>query len=258
MEKEIIIDGLKLRYEDCGKADGKPILMMHGWGCDHTTLAWIRDSLTDGMRVINIDLPGHGQSDEPPTVWGTEDFAHFIEKLISRLGLKNPTVLGHSFGGRVGILFASKNPISKLILVDAAGIKARKSLKKVVRIYSFKCLKKFLPIITGQKTAAKLIDKYRARFGSSDYANSSPKMRAVMSRCINEDLKYAMPSIQASTLLIWGENDTATPLSDAKTMKRLIPDAGLVNFPNSGHYSFLDNPGGFRAVIREFLKTELK
>ena len=78
-------------------------------------------------------------------------------------------------------------------------------------------------------------------------------MRAVMSICVNEDLKEFMPSIKAPTLLIWGENDTATPLSDAKTMERLIPDAGLVSFPDCGHYSFLDNPGQFRAVLQSFL-----
>ena len=83
-------------------------------------------------------------------------------------------------------------------------------------------------------------------------------MRAILSKCVNEDLKHVMPLIKAPTLLIWGENDTATPLSDAKTMEKLIPDAGLVSFPGCGHYSFLDNPIGYKAVIKEFLKNELK
>ena len=61
-----------------------------------------------------------------------------------------------------------------------------------------------------------------------------------------------MPAIKAPTLLIWGEDDTATPLADAETMKRLIPDAGLVSFPGCGHYSFLDNPFGFKAAVTSF------
>ncbi|MDE7369928.1 MAG: alpha/beta hydrolase, partial [Muribaculaceae bacterium] len=89
----------------------------------------------------------------------------------------------------------------------------------------------------------------------SDYRNSSPKMRAIMSKVVNEDLCHLMPEISAPTLLIWGENDTATPLSDAKKMERLIPDAGLVSFPGCGHYSFLDNPGQFAAVLNSFLKS---
>ena len=75
-----------------------------------------------------------------------------------------------------------------------------------------------------------------------------------MSKCVNEDLKHVMPKIKAPTLLVWGVEDTATPLSDAKIMEKLIPDAGLVAFDNCGHYSFLDNPIGFKAVIKSFFK----
>ena len=64
-----------------------------------------------------------------------------------------------------------------------------------------------------------------------------------------------MPLIKAPTLLIWGEDDTATPLRDAKKMERLIPGSGLVSFPGCGHYSFLDNAGQFAAVLQSFLKS---
>ena len=78
-------------------------------------------------------------------------------------------------------------------------------------------------------------------------------MRAVMSRVVNEDLTPLLPSIKAPSLLIWGEKDTATPLRDAKKMERMIPDAGLVSYPEAGHYSFLDRPGQTAAVIASFL-----
>lgn len=80
-------------------------------------------------------------------------------------------------------------------------------------------------------------------------------MRAIMSKVVNEDLCHLMPSIKAPTLLIWGENDTATPISDARKMEKLIPGAGLVSFPGCGHYSFLDNPVQFAAVLRSFLQS---
>ena len=78
-------------------------------------------------------------------------------------------------------------------------------------------------------------------------------MRRILSKVVNEDLSDRLSLIKAPTLLIWGENDTATPLKDAKKMEQLIPDAGLVSFPGCGHYSFLDNPGQFAAVLRSFL-----
>ena len=71
-------------------------------------------------------------------------------------------------------------------------------------------------------------------------------------------LCHLMPMIKCPTLLVWGENDTATPLADALKMERLIPDAGLVTFSGAGHYSFLDNPYQFAAVIRSFLSEEMK
>lgn len=255
MEKEINIDGMRIRYDECGRPDGAPVILMHGWGCDHSTVAFISNSLSDGLHIYNLDLPGHGQSDEPPTAWGVEDFTVMLEKFCKQLGIKSPTLIGHSFGGRVSLLFSSRNNTHKVILVDAAGIKPRRKLKYYLKVYSFKTAKRVLPLLG--KFGRDIIDKWRNKAGSADYRNSTPTMKAVMSRCVNEDLKHVMPSIKAPTLLVWGEDDTATPLSDAKTMERLIPDAGLVSFPGCGHYSFLDNPTGFRAVVREFMKKEL-
>ncbi len=78
-------------------------------------------------------------------------------------------------------------------------------------------------------------------------------MRAIMSRVVNEDLTDRLSLIKSPTLLIWGTEDTATPITDAKTMERLIPDAGLVAYEGAGHYSFLDRPAQTKAVIASFL-----
>ncbi|MDE5714441.1 MAG: alpha/beta hydrolase [Muribaculaceae bacterium] len=180
-----------------------------------------------------------------------------MEDFIKKEGLHTPVLIGHSFGGRIAILLSSRNEIGKIVLVDAAGIKPKRGLRYYWKVYSFKTIKKLLLLVLGNKKGGEIVEKMRGKKGSADYRNSSPMMRAVMSKCVNEDLKHVMPDIKASALLIWGENDTATPLSDAKTMEKLIPDAGLVSFPECGHYSFLDNPFGFRAVMKEFFKKEL-
>lgn len=258
MDKILNIEGLDIHFTDTGKPDGKPVILMHGYGCNVTTVKSVAAILEPGMRVINIDLPGHGQSEEPHEVWGVDDYTHLIEHLVRELKLKDVSLIGHSFGGRIGILYASRNEdINKLVLVDAAGIKPKRTIKYYLKVYFYKFIKRLLPVILGEKRGESLLEKYRGKAGSADYRNSSPVMRGIMSRCVNEDLKGYMPKINAPTLLIWGENDTATPLSDAKTMEKMIPDAGLVCFPGCGHYSFLDNPLGFRAVMREFFKKEL-
>ena len=228
---------------------------MHGWGCNSTTLASVEKVAEETHKVYNVDFPGFGKSQEPIEVWGVEEYTQMIEQLVKDEQIENPILLGHSFGGRVGILYASRNQVDKLILVDAAGVKPRRSLKYYIKVYSYKLGKKIMPLIYGKEGAQKRIDAMRAKRGSSDYNNASPMMRSILSKVVNEDLTHCMPQINVPTLLIWGENDTATPLSDAKIMERLIPNAGLVSFPGCGHYSFLDNPLQFAAVLRSFLKS---
>ena len=257
MKKVIEAQDVTFSYTVEG-AGSQAVILMHGWGCDHTTLASIERLLTDSFTVYNVDFPGFGDSTEPPVVWGMEQYTTLIERLVQVEHIDHPIMMGHSFGGRVGIVYASRNDVAKLVLIDAAGIKPRRTLKYYIKIYSYKMYKRLLPLVVGKQRADKIIDNYRKRVGSSDYNNASPMMRSIMSRVVNEDLRHLMPSIKCPTLLVWGENDTATPVADARVMERLIPEAGLALFKGAGHYSFLDNPYQFAAVIRSFLSEEMK
>jgi pimeloyl-ACP methyl ester carboxylesterase len=228
---------------------------MHGWGCQASTLAILEAVAAEQHTVYNFDLPGFGGSSEPETIWGVEEYTAMLEEFVSRLDISNPIILGHSFGGRIGILYASRNKVDKLILVDAAGVKPVRTLKYYVKVYTFKASKRFYQFVMGKERAEKRINAMRAKAGSSDYSNATPKMRAIMSKVVNQDLCKYMPAIESPTLLIWGEKDTATPMRDAHIMERLIPDAGLVSFSNAGHFSFLDNPHQTCAVLRSFINT---
>lgn len=254
MDKDIEIRGLRLHYTDSGSGP-RTLVLMHGWGCDHTTVASIeRTALEEGWRVVNVDFPGFGQSQEPVDVWGVEEYTRAIEELVRRLDIERPSLLGHSFGGRVGILYASRHPeVDRLILVDAAGIKPRRTFAYYRKVYTFKAMKWLMYLALGKKEAERRLDARRAKAGSSDYAQASPMMRRILSKVVNEDLTSELPKIKAPTLLVWGTADTATPVADAHRMEALIPDAGLVAFDGCGHYSFLDNPAGFKAVLKSFL-----
>jgi len=229
---------------------------MHGWGCNHTTVASIEAAaIAAGCRVINVDFPGFGDSQEPPEPWGVEQYTRQIEQLVSVESIERPTLIGHSFGGRVAILYGSRNDVDKIVLVDAAGVKPRRTFTYYRKVYTFKAMKHLSRLILGRRRAEALIERRRAAAGSSDYSQASPMMRRILSKVVNEDLRHVMSRIQAPTLLVWGENDTATPLRDARTMERLIPGAALVSFPGCGHYSFLDNPRQFAAVLQSFLRS---
>lgn len=256
MENRIEIDGVSLRYDREGNGP-RAVIVMHGWGCKASTVAVLADAASGyGTTVYNLDLPGFGGSSEPAEVWGIERYTALLEEFVRRLGLKDPVLIGHSFGGRMAILYASRNPVSKLILVDAAGIKPRRTMKYYIKVYSFKTVRRILPYLVGRMRADEIIERWRGKAGSSDYAAASPRMRAIMSRVVNEDLSDCLAKIKAPTLLIWGEKDTATPMRDARKMERLIPDAGLVSYPEAGHFSFLDRPGQTAAVIKSFITPD--
>lgn len=257
MEKDIVISGQRVHYDETGPVEGRPVVLMHGWGCNFSTVRSIASILETGMHVYNMDLPGHGKSPEPNTIWGVPEYTDMVKEFIDSLQLRDPVLIGHSFGGRIAIMLASQRPITKMLLVDAAGIKPKRPLKYYIKVYSFKTARHVLPVILGKGRTQRILDEWRGKAGSADYRQASPVMRQIMSKAINQDLTSLLPSIQASTLLIWGEKDTATPMRDARIMEKNIPDAGLVSFPDAGHYSFLDQPGQFRAVIREFFKKEL-
>lgn len=253
MKQSVEIDGLSVSYDETG--EGRPLILMHGWGCNHTTVASIAAIASETHKVYNVDLPGFGDTPEPPEVWNVERYTQLIESFTKKLGIVSPVLIGHSFGGRLSILFASRNKTDKVILVDAAGVKPKRSMKYYFKVYSFKAMRHLSEFFMGKERAKVFIERRRAKSGSADYAAASPMMRAILSKCVNDDLTDVMPDIKAPTLLIWGENDTATPMRDAKIMEQLIPDAGLVSFPGCGHYSFLDNPSGFAAVLRSFLRS---
>ena len=247
---EYIYKGRKVYYESEGA--GAPVLMLHGWGCDHSVFAPFVSTLSGSYRVVSIDFPGFGASEEPDDVWGVEEYTCFLEAFCSDIGLECPSLISHSFGGRVSILFASRRDVARMVLTDAAGIKPHHGPSYYVKVYSYKAVKWFLLSVLKRKD---LFEAYRKGKGSSDYASASPRMKAILSKVVGEDLKSVMPQIKAPTLLFWGTADTATPLSDALMMEKLIPDAGLVKVEGGSHFSFLEAPALYRSVLANFFKV---
>lgn len=102
-----------------------------------------------------------------------------------------------------------------------------------------------------------LVEDWKSRQGSADYRNASPLMKKALVMAVNEDLSDKLPLIREDTLLIWGDKDTATPLSDGQKMEREIPHAGLTVIPNTGHFSFLENQPLFFRILGSYLKGEV-
>lgn len=247
------INGISVSYTDVG--DGEPVVLLHGWGSSFTAFNYIINSFSDKFRMIAPDFPGFGNSEMIPDAWDVSDYVNFFVSFLEKLDIKNPVLVGHSFGGRVIIKSVGSGLVNpkKIILLDSAGVKPKKSLKSRVRLASFKTVKAVLSFPLWKSATVNLLDKARAYFGSSDYNNAPEVLRRTLVRVVNEDLTGYMPSIKAPTLLIWGENDTATPIGDAKIMEKLIPDSGLCVIKNAGHFSFINSPYEVNAIISSFL-----
>ena len=231
---------LDINYIQYGK--GKDILLLHGWGQNIEMMKPIGDNFCDKFRVTILDLPGFGESDEPKSPWTIEMYSEFLEDFVEKLNIKKPIVIGHSFGGRVAIRFSSRNSIEKLVLFGSPCIRIQEDLPFSVRL--LKAVKK----LPGLNEIGEYMKQY---IGSRDYKAASPIMRETLVFVVNEDLSKFAREIEEPTLLIWGDNDTEAPLSDARELEKIMIDAALIILPGT-HYAYLENLARVVSILNEF------
>ncbi len=252
------VKGLKINYVEEGQGD--LVVLLHGWGSNITLFNASVELLQKGYKVVTMDMPGFGESEEPAEPWCVDDYVDFVLEFLKDYEFSKVTLLGHSFGGRVIIKLCSReNPfeIEKVILVDSAGVKPKKTLKQKIKQRIYKMTKWIFSLKIVMMLFPDALEKLRKKNGSADYNAASPIMRQTLVKVVNEDLTELMPCVKAPTLLIWGTADDATPLSDAKLMEKLMPEAGLVTFDGAGHYSFIERQGQYLRVLASFMKIDI-
>ena len=250
-----VVNGIRTNYLTAGKGD--PVLLLHGWGANIELFRPLVEVLSKKYFVIALDMPGFGKTEEPPVPYCVDDYVDFVLEFLKLFQIEKLSLVGHSFGGRVIIKMVNREipyQIDKIALVDSAGIRPQQTKKKSLKQSVYKAGKWFATRKPVARLFPELLEKLRVKFGSADYAAASPMMRQCLVRVVNEDLSHLLPGIKAPTLLVWGENDTATPLSDAKKMEREIPGAGLAVIRNAGHFSFIEQPVIFGRIMESFFE----
>jgi len=240
---QIVVDGILTHYEVVGD---KPdtMLILHGWMRSLNEWMPVARQLSDRYRVVLLDLPGFGKTQKPEKDFSIYDYAEFVEHFLKKLEIRHVTFLGHSFGGRIGIILASKtNIVNDLILVDAAGVEKRTLFAKI-KIAFFKLAKLFL--------TETMTNKLRDRLGSRDY-KSAGALRSIFVKVVNEDLSYLLPNISAPTLLIWGNKDSEVAEWKTRRMKKLIPKSHLRVVWGSDHSPHLEKPAELMDILKEYL-----
>jgi pimeloyl-ACP methyl ester carboxylesterase len=251
----VTIDGIRTAYRERGaRTHHPPAVILHGWGASSAAVTSIQACLEGDRRTIALDLPGFGDSDPPSRPWGSADYAVHLRASLQTLGVDRADLIGHSHGGRVAINLVATWPemVRRLVLVDSAGIPPRRGPKYRARMLAFKAGRRAVSTLPSRERSG-VQEWFATRFGSEDYRQAGA-MRATLVRVVNEDVRPLLSRIEAPTLLIWGEHDDATPVSDGRIMERLIPDAGLVVFPGAGHFAYADDPGRFCRVVGHFLR----
>lgn len=249
------IDNISVNYIEEGEGD--VVLLLHGWGANITLYQGIIDTLKRGRRVIALDMPGFGRTPEPQRPWCVDDYVDFVLKFIASFDLKKLSIVVHSFGGRVFFKMNARENlpfvVDRAVLIDSAGILPKKTLRQKISLRCYKIGRAFMSTKVMHFLYPDAVEEMRRKRGSADYNSATPTMRATLVRVVNEDLEPFIHLVQCPTLLIWGDLDTATPISDARKMEELIADAGLVVCEGAGHFSFAEQAGKVNGALQAFL-----
>ncbi len=238
--------GVNVNYIREGNKKGQAVVLLHGWGQNIQMMRPIGDNLMD-KDVIIIDLPGHGKSDEPKEIWLLDDFVEMIHSLLEKLGISNPVLIGHSFGGKISLMYASKYDVKKLILFGSP-FKAKKNPDSL----KVKFLRK-MKTLPGMK---RLAEEMKKHMGSVDYRNASPIMRGILVKHVNTDITDLVKKIKCPTIIIWGTCDQAVPIEDAYELEKLIRDSAVIPYEGCTHYAYLERLGQTNSIINKFLEEK--
>ena len=137
---EILLDNCKVEYKITG--EGKDVVILQGWGTTLSMYDSVANSINSKYRVIQLDLPGFGGSDEPKEPWSVDDYADFVLKFLDALNVQEASFIGHSYGGRIIIKLAARQDlpvkIDKIVLIDSAGIRPKRTMKQKAKIRAYK------------------------------------------------------------------------------------------------------------------------
>lgn len=226
----------------------QPIFILHGWTTD--TNLWkpfISKLKKTGFSPTLMRIPG--LTAPLDRAWNLDDYVSWFKH--ETRGIKNPIVIGHSFGGRIAIRYDIKNPntIKKLILIDSAGIRPSSVASRFKR-FSFETFAKIGKTITKNPKARNLLYKFARE---QDYLQASDLLKQTMVNVISQDQKSEIEYIKAPTLIIWGAQDKTTPLSDGRYLHKHITGSTLKIIDDARHSPQYTHPDLVISYINDFI-----
>lgn len=243
---------------------GEQVLLLHGWGPSSVTLEKhllpLGRSLQKNHEVTMLEFPGHGSSGMPGDQWGVEQYAEWTLSLMDQLAMRQPVIIAHSFGGRVALWLAARHPerVKVLVLTGCAGLRSKPGIQSTVRSYLFKFGRlgldamALVPKLKSKRQA--WLDALRREFSSDDYMATPALLRGSFSRIVRQDLRPLLKDIPHQTLLVWGEEDSATPLWMGKVMKKGLQNARLLVYQGDDHWAYNNQLPRYVTACESFLE----
>ncbi len=198
------------------------LFIVHGWTYNLDKWAELVKSLElAGHQPVLLKVPGlTAPSDK---VWTIDDYVEWLKTQLD--GQTKPAIIGHSNGGRIALAYDQKYPgkIGKLILIDSAGV-AHADPARRAKLSALKAIAKVGKPLAKVPGVSRVFHRV---IGANDYHNSPPNMKATMQNMLAADTDIDLAKTSVPTTLIWGSDDTQTPLADGQTMARQIPGAKI-------------------------------
>lgn len=245
----IKIHNRKVHYKKIGS--GKPIIFVHGWGGNLYSLHSLALLSSKKHCAYLIDLPGFGSSNNPPIHWGIEGYAQLINLFIQKEIKAKTDYFGHSFGGEIGIYLAVHCPtsIDNLILCNSAFKREVKSAK-LAKLFNRLSNSQFLPI---RKLYSFLKNIYYFLLKNQSDLAKYPHLESNFRKIVTQDMTPIIHRIKNRTLILWGEQDTITPVMLAYELKSKLINSTISIIPENGHNLPLKNPKLVWNEMQKFL-----
>jgi pimeloyl-ACP methyl ester carboxylesterase len=216
------------------------VLALHGWRRDHHDF----DATLDGLDALALDLPGFGATPPPDTGWGAAEYAAAVEPVLDEL--RAPVVvLGHSFGGRVAVHLAARRPdhVAALVLTGVPLIRRQGTGKPALSFRVARALNG-RGIVSDER-----MDALREKHGSPDYRAARGVMRDVFVRVVNESYEEQLRALRCPVELVWADDDTEAPITQAEQAAAIVPSATLTRLHGAGHLTPTTAPDALRDAL---------
>lgn len=249
---KVIIDNLLTNYEDDGA--GESVLLLHGWtGAAQASFLDLGRALARRYRVVIPDLPGFGGTSAPPDSWGIPEYAEYVSTFVNKIGLRPDYIVAHSNGGAIALYALGNDLLSakKVVLLGSAGIRDKSTLKKSMLKIAAKPVKVALSPLP-RHVQERIKKRAYGTIGSDLYVME--QMKPVFKRTVDFDIQESAKKVAQPALLIYGANDTSTPVRYGKIFETIMSQGSLEIIPAAGHYVHVDQPEKVTRLIEDFLK----